>query len=226
MLREQKRNTICSQVFEVHGVPTMPSDKQLQANQANATKSTGPRSQQGKARSRLNSWKHGLSAKTLIIVGEHPDDFSELRTHLMTELDPQSALESELVERLAAILWRLRRVPCFEAAILDVRYQQVWNQRDCTRVPETEEETKDRSDEKKELEEEQADWERSVELGLALTGGRYSDALGKLGRHEASLMNQFTRTLQTLRLLRQNQANNPKSVSKPKVEVLRLPPAA
>ena len=37
----------------------------------------------------------------------------------MDDHDPQSALECELVERLAGILWRLRRVPFFEAAILE-----------------------------------------------------------------------------------------------------------
>ena len=89
----------------------MASNKQLEANRANAKKSTGPRSQQGKARSRLNSRKHGLTAKTLIIVGEYADDFDQLRAELMDEHDPQSALECELVERLAGILWRLRRVP-------------------------------------------------------------------------------------------------------------------
>jgi hypothetical protein len=42
----------------------------------------------------------------------------------MDDHDPQSALECELVERLAGILWRLRRVPFFEAAILDARHYQ------------------------------------------------------------------------------------------------------
>jgi hypothetical protein len=82
----------------------MTSDKQLHANRANATKSTGPRSQAGKARSRLNSRKHGLTAKMLINVGENADDFDELRAELMAGHDPQSALECELVERLAGIL--------------------------------------------------------------------------------------------------------------------------
>ena len=57
----------------------MASNKQHEANRANAKNSTGPRTQKGKARSRLNSRKHGLAAKTLIIVGEHADDFDELR---------------------------------------------------------------------------------------------------------------------------------------------------
>ena len=103
----------------------MASEKQLEANRTNAQKSTGPRTNAGKAHSRLNSRKHGLTAKTLVIVGENADDFDHLRAELMNEHDPQSALECELVERLAGILWRLRRLPFFEAAILDARQAQV-----------------------------------------------------------------------------------------------------
>ena len=103
----------------------MASSKQLQANRVNARKSTGPRTQVGKARSRLNSRKHGLTAKTLIIVGENAEDFEELRSALFEQYDPQSALEFELVDRLAGILWRLRRVPLFEAGILDARHAGV-----------------------------------------------------------------------------------------------------
>jgi hypothetical protein len=160
----------------------MTSDKQLHANRANATKSIGPRSQAGKMRSRLNSRKHGLTAKMLIIVGENADDFDQLRAELMAEHDPQSVLETELVERLAGILWRLRRVPSFEAAILDTRHQQVWNQKNYA-LPEPEGE----SEETKELDEEEADWERSVDLGVALMDGCYGDTLGKIERHETSL---------------------------------------
>ena len=195
----------------------MTTEKQRAANLANASKSTGPRSHGGKARSRLNSRKHGLTANTLIIVGEYADDFEQLRAELMAEHDPQSVLETELVERLAGILWRLRRVPSFEAAILDTRHQQVWNQKNHA-LPEGE------SEEKKQLDEEEADWERSVDLGVALMDGRYGDTLGKIERHETSLMNALTKTLQTLLLFRHGRANSKGNSAK--LKVIALPPAA
>ena len=133
----------------------------------------------------------------LIIVGEDADDFDQLRAELMAEHDPQSVLDTELVERLAGILWRLRRVPSFEAAILHTRHQRVWNQKKYQFEPKGEGE----SEEKKELDEEEADWERSVDLGVALMDGRYGDILGKIERHETSLMNALTKTLQTLLVL-------------------------
>ncbi len=77
----------------------MASRKQLEANRENAKRSTGPKSQAGKARSRVNSRKHGLTAKTLVIGDEDPAQFDKLRAELMQEFDPQSGLECELVER-------------------------------------------------------------------------------------------------------------------------------
>jgi len=191
----------------------MASTKQLEANRANANNSTGPRSRTGKARSRLNSRKHGLTAKTLITVGECADDFDQLRAELIDEHEPQSFLECELVERLAGILWRLRRVPFFEAAILDARHSQM------SSGPHAEQHNGE-----EEKDEETADWEKSVHFGNALICDARSDVLGKLARHETTLMNALTKTLQMLVLI---QANRSKKESEPlRLEAVALPPAA
>ena len=76
---------------------------------------------------------------------------------------------------------------------------------------------------KQELDEEEADWETSVDLGLALMDGRYGDAHGKIARHETSLMNALAKTLQTLRLL-QHDRNNKDDTAK--LKIISLPPAA
>jgi hypothetical protein len=179
----------------------MATDKQLQANRANARKSTGPRTQAGKARSRLNSRKHGLTAKMLIIAGENADDFDELRAELLEEHNPQSSLECELVERLAGILWRLRRVPLFEAAIIDARQAHVadinmsWETMRSFTYQEGEDGDEDGAEDVSKEE-----W--SVQVGQALIeDGSNGDGLGKLARHETTLMNALTKTLQMLLLL-------------------------
>ena len=158
----------------------------------------------GKVRSRLNSRKHGLTAKTLIIVGENDEDFEELRSALFEQYDPQSALEFELVDRLAGILWRLRRVPHFEASILDGRHAGVSDSElECyyRKLAET--------DEGQEEDESVSDWKASVHLGRALINdAARGDALGKLARHETTLMNGFTKTLQMLLLLQENRAQS------------------
>jgi len=202
----------------------MASNKQLEANRANAKRSTGPRTEDGKARSRANSWKHGLTANRLVIGGEEARDFDELRDALLNDHDPQSAFECELVERLAGILWRLRRVPFFEAAIIDARQAQLDNEarRLDFRTPyRTPQEFDGDEDDAEEMTE--AEW--SVYVGHALLkDGVYGDGLGKLARHEASLMNAFTKTLQLLLLLHENRRN---SKSEPlRFEAVALPPAA
>jgi hypothetical protein len=188
----------------------MTSNKQLHANRANATKSTGPRSQAGKARSRLNSWKHGLTAKMLIIVGENADDFDQLRADLMDEYDPQSVLETELVERLAGILWRLRRAPFFEAAILQA-YHYRTRDMDLSYAYR----------EGQSIEEERR-VAKSIRYGVALMSDR-NDLLGKLARHEASTMSALTKTLQTLMVVQDHRGAKSGPVM---LETVALPPAA
>jgi hypothetical protein len=216
LLKEQIFNTTYVVAAKHKGNGIMATDKQFQANRRNAKRSTGPRTLEGKARSRLNSRKHGLTAKMLIIVGECADDFDQLRGELLEGHDARTPLECELVERLAGILWRLRRVPFFEAAILDARHSQTSNYRD---YDETDEE------EEKEEDEEEANWQASIRFGHALINdARYSDTLGKLTRHEAMLMNAFTKTLQMLLLLQDKRSN---TESEPvMVEAVALPSAA
>ena len=98
----------------------MASDKQLIANRANAMRSTGPKTAAGKALSRMNAHKHGLTAETIVIGDEDPRAFDLLRAQLEEEHNPRPGIESELVERMAALMWRIRRVPVFEAALIEL----------------------------------------------------------------------------------------------------------
>ena len=95
----------------------MSSDKQIEANRLNAQRSPGPRTPAGKARVSLNALKHGLTGRDVVLPGENADDFDSFRAGLLASLDPQGELEGALAERIAADLWRLRRVPIFEATL-------------------------------------------------------------------------------------------------------------
>ena len=65
--------------------------------------------------------KHGLTARLIVIGDEDPDAFEALRADLEADWQPSIRLEQELVERLAVLLWRLRRVPTLEAALVKAR---------------------------------------------------------------------------------------------------------
>src|SRR4051812_7273354 len=87
----------------------MTTFKQIEANRRNALKSTGPTSAEGKQRSRCNAVRHGLTAETVIVALENAEDYKAFEAAITTDYDAQSAVERELVLRLASLLWRIRR---------------------------------------------------------------------------------------------------------------------
>ena len=112
----------------------MVSKRQLEANRLNARRSSGPRTQEGKGRTRMNALRHGLTAKSIVIGDEDSNEFEQLQVDLETDLQPATRLERELVGRLAGLLWRLRRVPILEAALVKARQGQLEEEQENERV--------------------------------------------------------------------------------------------
>src|SRR5687768_8874543 len=93
----------------------MTTDRQIAANRANAQKSTGPRTAQGKAITSRNGTRHGLRSTTPVIPRlESPAAWQQHRALTIEGLAPATALEEALAERVALILWRLGRVTAYE----------------------------------------------------------------------------------------------------------------
>ena len=88
----------------------MASDRQIAANRENAQKSTGPRTDEGKRKSRLNPIKHGMycAASTLRQL-EGGKDFENLIESFRQDIRPHGALQEALVEQLASMHHRIRR---------------------------------------------------------------------------------------------------------------------
>jgi hypothetical protein len=97
----------------------MSSLKQIEANRRNALKSTGPTTLEGKERSRRNAVRHGLTAETVIAALEDAEDYEAFEAAVISDYDAESAVERELVLRLASVLWRLRRATGIETAIFE-----------------------------------------------------------------------------------------------------------
>jgi hypothetical protein len=72
--------------------------------------STGPRTTQGKDRSKRNAVKHGIFAKLVVLKGESRAEFDVLLSGLRDDFNRQGMLEGMLVERLATLSWRLCRL--------------------------------------------------------------------------------------------------------------------
>lgn len=96
----------------------MNSARKVAANRANAKKSTGPITVVGKAASAGNAIRHGLTAARVVLDFEIAAEFEDLRAALIAEFKPATPIDRELVDRLAGIVWRLRRVPVFEASLV------------------------------------------------------------------------------------------------------------
>jgi hypothetical protein len=99
----------------------MTSFRQIDANRRNARKSTGPTSEEGKQRSRCNAVRHGLTAETVIGALEDAEDYRAFEATIIADYDAQSAVERELVLRLASLLWRLRRATTMETGLFDIQ---------------------------------------------------------------------------------------------------------
>jgi len=99
----------------------MTSFTQIEANRRNAGKSTGPTSEEGKQRSRCNAVRHGLTAETVIGALEDAEDYKAFEAAIIADYDAQSAVERELVLRLASLLWRLRRATTMETGLFEIQ---------------------------------------------------------------------------------------------------------
>lgn len=103
----------------------MSSFRQIEANRRNARLSTGPVTDEGKNRSRRNALRHGLTAETVIDALEDAEDYAAFETAVTAHYDAPSAVERELVLRLASLLWRLRRATAIEAGLFEQQAQQL-----------------------------------------------------------------------------------------------------
>ena len=102
----------------------MSSLRQVHANRLNALNSTGPKTSQGKDRSRRNVIRHGLTAETVIVGLEEAHDYEAFEATVIADYDAQSAVERELVLRLASVLWRLRRATGIETSLFQTAIKQ------------------------------------------------------------------------------------------------------
>src|SRR6266851_9870922 len=103
----------------------MTSFRQIEANRRNAIRSTGPNTEEGKRRSRRNAIRHGLCAETVIENVEDIEDYRTFEAAIIADYDAQSAVERELVLRLASLLWRIRRATTMETGLFEIQAKHV-----------------------------------------------------------------------------------------------------
>src|SRR3954447_24965157 len=96
----------------------MSTRRQRLANRANARRSTGPKTDDGKRAVRLNGLRHGLLSHDVVLPGEDEAEFKVFGDELCADLAPSGPVEALLAERVVNSAWRLRRTARAEVAVL------------------------------------------------------------------------------------------------------------
>jgi hypothetical protein len=163
----------------------MATERQIEANRANAQRSTGPVTADGKARVRQNATKHGLTAANVVIAGEDARDFGELLDALRDDLRPVGATEEMLVQLIAESTWRLRRATVIEAGVFDYRLDVVDSEVSQSRTPDP-----------------------RLQLGRAyVDDAQKGDVLSKLNRYETTHYRRIDSALKRLEQLQEKRCD-------------------
>ena len=114
---------------------TSLTPQRLEAARRNSQRSTGPRSEAGKERTRMNALKHGCDAATeneaavMRALGEDPERFAALKRELATAYGPGDALWDRQIEDLAKLYWRRDRIERMEAGLMRDALEEVEERR-------------------------------------------------------------------------------------------------
>jgi hypothetical protein len=186
----------------------MSSFKQIAANRRNALKSTGPMTLEGKQRSRCNGLRHGLTAETVIGVLEDANDYEAFEAAVTADYNAESAVERELVLRLASVLWRLRRATGIETALFESVTKKPHkpprpifgpaSHRSYRDLPENVQVTSIRND--------QRSIQKNIADGFLRLAEQPTRPMALLTRYEHTLWRQARQIVSTLRSLRRNRS--------------------
>ncbi|CAN5535599.1 hypothetical protein BH10PLA1_BH10PLA1_16920 [soil metagenome] len=97
----------------------MATEAQIAANRRNAQNSTGPTSTDGKSRSSRNAVQHGLMSANPQLPGEDPAAFEAFLHAVIADQKPRGAVQYAVVERIAHLQWKLKRLPQIESQVIN-----------------------------------------------------------------------------------------------------------
>ena len=106
----------------------MASPKQIDANRRNAAKGKGPKTAEGKLKSRTNALRFGLYAKMILLPGEDEAEYLRLLEAHFALRKPRDLIEVQIVREMANIAWRRARLDQAEQA-----YLSDWTHREAAR---------------------------------------------------------------------------------------------
>jgi hypothetical protein len=109
----------------------MASEKQIAANRINAQNSTGPTSDEGKEKTRLNAKRDGITGQVITLSDEDRPIFESLKAELIADLAPKTVMELKLANGIAWDTWRLDHLRAVEMNMYALGTQDAETTVDC-----------------------------------------------------------------------------------------------
>ena len=152
-----------------------PAIHRSAVNKTNSLKSTGPRTEAGKQRSKLNALRHGLTGHTIVLPTEDHSAYQRHSQSFLDECQPKGAIETQLVQSLLDTSWQLNRAAAVETNLFSLGITEM-KDRIRANHPEAED-----------------------ALAMALAFREHNRAFANLSIYRQSLTRQLERTLNQLR---------------------------
>jgi hypothetical protein len=167
-------------------------------NRANAQKSTGPRTEAGKQRTRLNALRHGLTGQTIVLPTEDHAAYQRHSQSFLDEYQPKQATETQLVQSLIDTSWQLNRAAAVESALFSLGITEL-EDRIRANHPEAE-----------------------AALAMALAYREHNRAFANLSIYRQRLTRQFERTLAQLRQIQAERRKTEKEQLDKAAKILKM----
>lgn len=103
----------------------MATAAQIIANRGNATLSTGPMTEAGKARAGVNALRYGGTSSKVVLPHESQEEFDKYRSETLEHPAPANEHERTLTERVVETYWRMQRMYRVETAFMKNRMEAI-----------------------------------------------------------------------------------------------------
>lgn len=97
----------------------MATDAQIAANRANAQRSTGPVTAEGKEKVRKNALRDGFTSRDFVVLPGEEDEFHKLHDDLLAEVEPSTPRAVQAFYEYLRGTWNLRRIGRREARLAE-----------------------------------------------------------------------------------------------------------
>jgi hypothetical protein len=98
----------------------MASAAQITANKINSLSSSGPTSPEGKKRASLNSFRHGFTGQTVIVLESEGPIYKSHCADYHAEFRPRGKFETDLVQEMADLRWSINRIRAQETNMMAI----------------------------------------------------------------------------------------------------------